>query len=109
MLLEQAAIHVFDAPDIAEGDTSTGVTDARNRPASHRAGTRRHTPCYLAGMARPRQRPIWPSDDQVREQEDDHAFSADGRKVRDSERVGGMAPDADPEPPSPSARGLGPL
>jgi len=54
-------------------------------------------------MARPRERPIWPSDDQLREQEGDHVFADDGRKVRASERVGGMAPDIDPESPPPGA------
>lgn len=52
-----------------------------------------------SGMARVTQ-PIWPSDDQIREQEGDRAFTKDGRKVRDSERVGGMAPDIDPEHPT---------
>jgi hypothetical protein len=54
-------------------------------------------------MARPRQRqrPIWPSDDQVRDPEGNREFTEDGRKVTDSERVGGMTPDADPEPPAP--------
>ena len=52
-------------------------------------------------MARQPQRPIWPSDDQVREPGGDRAFTEDGRKVADSERVGGMAPDADPECPAP--------
>ena len=42
------------------------------------------------------------SDDQVREPGGDRAFTEDGRKVTDSERVGGMAPDADPERPAPS-------
>jgi hypothetical protein len=55
-------------------------------------------------MARPKERPLWPSDDQLREQEGDHAFADDGRKVRASERVGGMAPDIDPEPAPPGAR-----
>lgn len=50
-------------------------------------------------MTRPTQRSIWPSDDQVRDQEGDHEFTDDGRKVSASDRVGGMAPDADPERP----------
>jgi len=57
-----------------------------------------------AGLSRPTQRPIWPSDDQVREHEGDHVFTEDGRKVSDSDRVGGMAPDADPERPPPTTR-----
>ena len=47
----------------------------------------------------------WPSDDEVREHEGDHAFTDDGRKVRNSERVGGMAPDADPEHQPPKTGG----
>jgi hypothetical protein len=47
--------------------------------------------------------PIWPSDDQVREHEGDQAFTEDGRKLTGSERVGGMAPDTDPESPAPRA------
>jgi hypothetical protein len=50
-------------------------------------------------MSEPK-RPIWPSDDQVREQEDDRVFTDDGRKVTGSEHVGGMAPDTDPEGPA---------
>jgi hypothetical protein len=46
-------------------------------------------------------RSIWPSDDQVREHKDGREFTDDGRKVAHSEHVGGMAPDADPEPPPP--------
>jgi hypothetical protein len=46
-------------------------------------------------MTRPKQ-PKWPSDDQVREPSDE-AFTDDGRKRQDSERVGGMAPDVEPE------------
>ena len=49
----------------------------------------------------PPKRPIWPSDDQVYERERDREFTDDGRKVNDSEHVGGIAPDADPEPPPP--------
>jgi hypothetical protein len=53
-------------------------------------------------MPRSKRPPTWPSDDQVRELEGDQEFTDDGRKVSDSERVGGMAPDADsgaePEP-----------
>lgn len=48
-------------------------------------------------------RPIWLPDDQVSEQNNDQAFTGDGRKVEDSDRVGGMAPDADPEHPSPNS------
>ncbi len=46
----------------------------------------------------PPKHPHWPSDDQIREQANDREFSDDGRKLTDSERVGGLAPDADPEP-----------
>jgi hypothetical protein len=52
-------------------------------------------------MSRSKRPPTWPPDDQVRELdelEDDREFTDDGRKVSDSERVGGMAPDADAEP-----------
>ena len=49
----------------------------------------------------PPKRPIWPSDDQVREHEGDRAFTGDGRKVTGSEHVGGIAPDSDPEHPTP--------
>jgi hypothetical protein len=45
--------------------------------------------------------PTWPSDDQVRELDGDETFTDDGRKLHESERVGGMAPDADPEQPRP--------
>lgn len=48
-------------------------------------------------MPRPKQPPTWPDDDQIREQDGDRTFTDDGRKVHDSDRVGGMAPDADPE------------
>ena len=58
----------------------------------------------MHGMTHPTKRPIWPSDDQIREQEGDHAFTEDGRKVSGSDRVGGMAPDADPERPPPPTR-----
>jgi hypothetical protein len=51
-----------------------------------------------------KQRPIWPSDDQVHEREGDREFTDDGRKVNESERVGGMAPDADPDPQAPRPR-----
>jgi hypothetical protein len=50
----------------------------------------------------PPKRPIWPSDDQVREAEPGSEFTDDGRKLTESERVGGMAPDADPERPAPA-------
>jgi hypothetical protein len=56
----------------------------------------------LPGMT-PAKRPIWPNDDQVRERED-REFTDDGRKLTESERVGGMAPDADPEAPPPAPR-----
>lgn len=57
-------------------------------------------------MTRPR-RPVWPSDDQVRERDGDRDFTDDGRKLIGSERVGGMAPDADPDPPAPGpGRGI---
>jgi hypothetical protein len=46
-------------------------------------------------MTRTKQ-PRWPSDDDVREPSDE-AFTDDGRKRQDSERVGGMAPDVEPE------------
>jgi hypothetical protein len=49
-------------------------------------------------------RPLWPSDDQVREQQADDEFTGDGRKRIASDRVGGMAPDADPERAPPPAR-----
>jgi hypothetical protein len=49
-------------------------------------------------MSRSKRPPTWPPDDQVRELEDDGEFTDDGRKVSDSERVGGMAPDTDAEP-----------
>jgi hypothetical protein len=49
----------------------------------------------------PSKRPRWPSDDKVRELDGDREFTDDGRKVNGSERVGGMAPDADAEAPRP--------
>jgi hypothetical protein len=52
----------------------------------------------LPDMADPKARPLWPSDDQVREPADQE-FTDDGRKLNDAERVGGLAPDADPEQP----------
>jgi hypothetical protein len=55
-------------------------------------------------MPRPPQRPIWPSDDQVRESQGDRELTEDGRKVNDSERVGGITPDTDPEPSSSPSR-----
>jgi len=47
--------------------------------------------------------PHWPSDDQLREQRDGEQFTDDGRKLTESPRVGGLAPDADPDaaPPDP--------
>lgn len=48
-------------------------------------------------------KPLWPTDDDVYELEGDHKFAPDGRKVQQSERVGGMAPDADPEHPKSGA------
>jgi hypothetical protein len=56
-----------------------------------------------SGMTQPR-RPHWPSDDQVREQRDHEEFTGDGRKLIESPRVGGLAPDADPEGPPASPR-----
>lgn len=49
-------------------------------------------------------RPHWPSDDQLREQHNDEQFTDDGRKLTDSPRVGGLAPDADPDAPPPATR-----
>jgi hypothetical protein len=46
----------------------------------------------------------WPSDDHLREQRNDDEFTGDGRKLIGSDRVGGLAPDADPEPPPASSR-----
>jgi hypothetical protein len=54
-------------------------------------------------MTQPR-RPFWPSDDQVRDQQADDEFTGDGRKLTGSDRVGGMAPDADPERAPPPRR-----
>jgi hypothetical protein len=48
-------------------------------------------------MARSKTPPTWPSDDQVRELEGSDRFTDDGRKVTESERVGGMSPDSDAE------------
>ena len=67
-----------------------------------------HAPCCQTDMTQPK-RSIWPSDDQLREQKDDQEFTDGGRKVVDSEHVGGMSPDADdtdPErlPPAPPPR-----
>jgi hypothetical protein len=45
-------------------------------------------------------RPIWPSDDQLREQKDDQEFTDSGRKLIDAEYVGGIAPDADDTDPA---------
>jgi hypothetical protein len=53
---------------------------------------------FSTGMPPPKH-PHWPSDDQVREQANDREFTDDGRKLTESGRVGGLAPDADPEPP----------
>ncbi|HEX3766523.1 MAG TPA: hypothetical protein VHW23_47845 [Kofleriaceae bacterium] len=46
----------------------------------------------------------WPSDDQLREQHEDEQFTEDGRKLTASPRVGGLAPDADPDAPPPAAQ-----
>jgi hypothetical protein len=46
----------------------------------------------------------WPSDDQLREQHNDEQFTEDGRKLTGSPRVGGLAPDADPDAPPPASR-----
>jgi hypothetical protein len=51
----------------------------------------------FAPMASSKQRSIWPSDDKLQGLEGDREFTDDGRKVNESERVGGMAPDADPD------------
>jgi hypothetical protein len=48
--------------------------------------------------------PKWPSDDQVREPEGE-VFTDDGRKRQESDRVGGLAPDSDPEPQRPRRGG----
>jgi hypothetical protein len=48
-------------------------------------------------MPRPKKPSSWPSDDQVRELEGDDELTDDGRKATQSGRVGGMAPDVDPE------------
>ena len=47
---------------------------------------------------KPTKPPVWPSDDQIRERDGKDQFTGDGRKLQDSERVGGLAPDADPDP-----------
>jgi hypothetical protein len=57
----------------------------------------------FVGMA-PKQRPRWPSDDQVHELDGDREFTDDGRKLNESERVGGMAPDSDPDRHAPRTR-----
>lgn len=51
----------------------------------------------------PKDRPIWPTDDQVRELDRADDLSEDGRKLQDAERVGALSPDADPDrlPPRP--------
>jgi hypothetical protein len=50
----------------------------------------------------PPKRPVWPSDDQVRERTGDQEFTDDGRKTTDVDHVGETTPDADPErPPAP--------
>lgn len=47
-------------------------------------------------------RPVWPSDDQLRERPGDQEFTGDGRKTTDADHVGETTPDADPEhPPAP--------
>ena len=48
-------------------------------------------------MPRRTQRSAWPSDDQVRERDNDRDYTDDGRKLHDSDRVGAMAPDTDAE------------
>ncbi|HZJ61929.1 MAG TPA: hypothetical protein VFD36_00285 [Kofleriaceae bacterium] len=58
-------------------------------------------------MSRTKQRPVWPSDDQLRDFDDDEEFTDDGRKVTEADHVGGMAPDTDPDrrrPPRPRHR-----
>jgi hypothetical protein len=52
----------------------------------------------------PPKHPHWPSDDQIREQANDREFSDDGRKLFESGRVGGLAPDADPDLPRRAGR-----
>jgi hypothetical protein len=49
-------------------------------------------------------RPLWPTDDQVRELEGDRELTDDGRKVDNANQVGVTAPDADPEPVPPAPR-----
>jgi hypothetical protein len=55
-------------------------------------------------MAPTKKPPIWPSDDQVREQDGNDALTDDGRKLQEAEHVGANAPDADPERPPPKRR-----
>jgi hypothetical protein len=47
-------------------------------------------------MSRTKHRSVWPSDDQLRELDDDQQFTDDGRKATEADHVGGMAPDTDP-------------
>lgn len=53
---------------------------------------------FAASPDMPNKRPVWPTDDQVRELEGDRELTDDGRKVDNSEHVGAAAPDADPDP-----------
>jgi hypothetical protein len=48
-------------------------------------------------MSKTKHRPVWPSDDQVRELEGDQEFTDEGRKVTDADHVGASVPDTDPE------------
>jgi hypothetical protein len=57
----------------------------------------------------PPRHPHWPSDDQVREQASDREFTDDGRKLFESGRVGGLAPDTDPDLPRRVRRARGRL
>lgn len=64
--------------------------------SSARRGTRL---AVISGMAPTTpKRPIWPSDDQVREHEGDRVYGDDGRKVTGTEHVGATVPDADADP-----------
>lgn len=58
-------------------------------------------------MPTPKDRPRWPTDDEVRELDRTDDLTDDGRKLHDSERVGAATPDADPDrkpPPRPARR-----
>jgi hypothetical protein len=61
---------------------------------------------HLSDMPKSKQRPTWPTDDEVRELEGDEELSEDGRKLQDSERVGALSPDADADtaPPKQPAK-----